>query len=179
MAERKQQTSEIEFSRPVELERLAKNAPYRFDEEATADERTALARLFDAVSVQKFRFSGELRPLGTKSWVLEGDLGATVTQACVVTLAPVKTRIDNEVRRRYVPEIEVDTDDDEVEALGPVIDLGLVATEAASLALPDYPKAPGAELVRRDFAGLGIEPLTDETAKPFAGLKALKDKLAE
>ena len=44
-------------------------------------------------------------------------------------------------------ELVVDPEeDDEVEPLGPRIDLGLVAIEALELALPAYPRKPGARL---------------------------------
>ena len=64
----------------------------------------------------------------------------------------------------------VDPDeDDEIEPLGDRIDLGRVAVEALALALPAYPRKPGAELRPRDRRG-GDEP------KPFAALAALRGK---
>ena len=82
-----------------------------------------------------------------------------MVQTCVVTLDPVTTRIDQPVRRTWLPdaappraEIVVAPDeDDEIEPLGDRIDLGLVAIEALALALPAYPRKPGATLgpVRR------------------------------
>lgn len=167
------------FTRPIDLARLPKNAPYRFEIEAEAAERAALARLFDARSVRKLRFAGQLTPSDNGGWRLEADLGATVIQSCVVTLDPVTTRIDIPVRRRFLPEALVDEEDDETEPLLPILDLALVATEATSLELPDYPRAAQAELAQGNFAAPGVEPLTDEDVKPFAGLKALRDKLAE
>ena len=170
-----------EFSRPVELARLPKNTPYVFDETASASERSALAGLFDAQSVQKFRFTGRLEPLGKEGWRLKAELGASVTQSCVITLEPVKSRIDVPVARTFLSGIDEETAelDDDTEKLVPVIDLGLIATEAAAIALPDYPKAPGAELVQTDFTAPGVEPISDEDVKPFAGLKALRDKLSD
>ena len=64
------------------------------------------------------------------------------------------TRIDQPVRRSWLPqaapraaEIVVAPDeDDEIEPLGDRIDLGLVAIEALALALPAYPRKPGASL---------------------------------
>ena len=174
-------STQPEFSRPVELARLPKNTPYLFDEEATAPERAALASLLGAKSVQKFRFSGKLEPLGKEGWRLQADLGASITQACVVTLDPVKSRIDVVVARNFLSDIDEETTelDDDTEKLVPLIDLGLIATEAAAIALPDYPKSPGAELAQTDFTAPGIEPMSDEDVKPFAGLKALRDKLSD
>ncbi len=167
------------FTRPVELARLPKNAPYPFEIEANGAECAALARLFGARAVRKLRFTGRLLPLDGEGWRLEADLGATVIQSCVITLDPVTTRIDTAVRRRFVPGTQHDEEDDEMEPLAPVLDLAGVAIEAVSLDLPDYPRAEDAALDQKDFAGPGVEPMTDEDVKPFAGLKALRDKLAE
>ena len=49
--------------------------------------------------------------------------------------------------------------------------------EALSLALPLYPKAEGAQLEDTTFAQPGITPMSDEAARPFSGLSALRDKL--
>ena len=105
-----------------------------------------------------------------------------MVQDCVVTLEPVVTRIDEEVVRRYLAEApppgpgEVEMpEDDTVEALPASVDLVEVMLEALALALPPYPRAPGAELGPVLASEPGAEPLTDEAARPFAGLRdALK-----
>ena len=57
-------------------------------------------------------------------------------------------------RRRPAPRSCSSPDeDDEIEPLGERIDLGLVATEALALALPAYPRKPGATLGRRRGGG--------------------------
>ena len=80
-----------------------------------------------------------------------------MVQPCVVTLDPVTTRIDQPLRRIWLPEtgaarrprswLAADAEE-EPEALGDRIDLGLVATEALALAVPAYPRKPGAALQR-------------------------------
>ena len=125
----------------------------------TPEEAAALARLMGALAVRKMRLRGRLTPL-PKGWQLDATLGATVVQPCVVTLEPVTTRVDQPVRRRYLPMAERGTavqqfdaeDDDDVEPLGERIDIGLVATEALALALPAYPRKPGASLGPAGFA---------------------------
>ena len=69
-----------------------------------------------------------------------GGLGATVTQACVVTLAPVITRIEETVTRRYLADMpepegeEVEMpEDDSAEPLPVIIDPGAVMIEALAL----------------------------------------------
>ena len=58
------------------------------------------------------------------------------------------------------------------------IDLGAVMVESLELALPLYPRAPGAELGEAVFAAPGAEPLKDVDLRPFAGLSALRDRLS-
>jgi len=172
---------------PQDLRRLADLAtakPTAFEITPDAGERAAIAEALGIPHVRKLRFVGEIAPLGQTDWVLRGDLGATVVQDCVITLGPVTTRIDEKVARSYcadIPEItaaEVEMpDDDTVEPLPATLDLAEVMIEALSLALPAFPKATGADLGQAVFAGEEITPMTDDDAKPFAGLQSLRDQL--
>ncbi|EAQ03442.1 hypothetical protein OB2597_02442 [Pseudooceanicola batsensis HTCC2597] len=158
-------------------------------------DEAALDRLrddLDLLGLRKLRFQGALRPRGSREWELVAQLGATVVQPCVVTLAPVTTRIEEEVTRRYTPDFQhapgagEDGDgegspmpeDETLEPLPAVIDLTEVMTEALALSLPLYPRAEGAEMGEAVFAEEGKRPLRDEDVKPFAGLAGLRDKLA-
>jgi len=104
----------------------------------------------------------------------------------LVTLDPVTTRIDVPVIREFVEGLEQPVDDEEEieispddnsEPLGSHIDLETVMIEALSLALPLYPRIEGAELTDSNFTAEGIQPMSNEDAKPFAGLASLRDKL--
>ena len=170
-----------EFARVLQPARLRGASEFSFDISPTAQEAKALARLLDAQAVRKMRFAGKLLHLDKGGWQLDGQLGATVVQTCVVTLDPVTTRIDLPVHRTWLPQAEpmphdlvlTADDDDEIEPLGERIDLGLVAIEALALALPVYPRAPGAAVPDpgEDFID------EDPPEKPFAALSALRDKL--
>jgi uncharacterized metal-binding protein YceD (DUF177 family) len=168
-----------DFARVIELRRLRDLEAFDFDIAPTAAEAAALARLLGATALRRTRFAGRLTPAGG-GWQLDGKLGATVVQPCVVTLEPVTTRIDQPVRRAWLPpaarrppaEVVLLADaEDEPEPLGDRIDLGLVATEALALAVPAYPRKPGAAL-RPSVAGAG-----DDRPQPFAALAALRGKL--
>ena len=97
----------------------------------------------------------------------------------MITLEPVTTRIDQPVRRLWLPEtgrpspevVLLADAEDEPEPLGDRIDLGLVATEALALAVPAYPRKPGAAL----RPGADAEAGEDEP-RPFAALAALRAK---
>lgn len=151
-----------------------------------AQERAAIAAALGIVGIKKLRFDVKLVPQGRKDWLLTGQIGATVVQDCVVTLAPVTTRIDESITRAYLadmPEVtgtEVEMpEDDTIEPLPDTIDLYAVLTEALALALPLYPRAEGAELGQIVYTEKGVTPLTDEAARPFAGLGALRDSLKD
>lgn len=176
------------WNTPLRVSDLGAGRAHAFVLEASSDEATALAEALGILGIKKLRASGDIRPLGKRDWELVGTLGATVTQACVVTLAPVSTRIDTPFVRRYLadwdeeftPESEVEMpEDDTAEPLPATLTLSDVVAEALSLALPDYPRADGAELGAAQFTEAGKDALTDETVKPFASLAALRDKLAK
>ena len=166
---------------------LSTRHPTPFSLAPDAAARAELAQALGIEGIRKLSFAGSLVPIGRRGWQLDGKLGATVVQACVVTLAPVSTRIDESVQRRYEPAAKVETpdsgsesempEDDTIEPLGEIIDVGAVMAEALALALPPYPRVPDAELERTAFAEPGVEPMSDEEVKPFAGLAGLRAKL--
>ena len=170
-----------EFARVLEVCQLRDLDAFDFDIAPSAEEAPALARLLGAQAVRKLRFAGRLARLAGGGWQLEGELGATVIQTCVVTLDPLTTRIDQPVRRTFLPQADATgpelvispDEDDEIEPLGERIDLGLVAIEALALALPAYPRKPGASFGPPESA-LGEE---ESEAKPFAALAALRGKI--
>ncbi|MBK5932802.1 DUF177 domain-containing protein [Rhodovulum imhoffii] len=150
-----------------------------------AQTRDALAARLGLSALKKLRFRGRLHPESRRDWRLDAHLGATVTQPCAVTLAPVITRIEEDIARIYrcgltIPEgEEAEMPDDREEPLPAELDLFAVMEEALALAVPLYPRAEGAELGVAVFARPGIEPLRDADLKPFAGLAGLKRRLEQ
>lgn len=163
---------------------LPQNSPTPFDLTPDAPARATLADQLDIQAIRKLRFQGEIRAQGKRDWRLDGTLGATVVQTCVVTLEPVSTRIDVPVSRVYVTGLETPEgdevempEDDTIEPLGDVIDPQAVMAEALSLALPLYPRKETATLETTVFTEPGATAMTDEAAKPFAGLADLRDAM--
>ncbi|WP_112308991.1 YceD family protein [Pseudogemmobacter bohemicus] len=162
---------------------LSHRKPTRFRWRPDAAARAELARSLDLQRIDTLTFAGEILPEGRSDFRLSARLEADLTQSCVVTLAPVPARIDEEVSRRYLsdwadPEAEETEipDDDSQEALPEVIDIADVAREALALALPPWPRAEGATLGEAVFAPPGETPLTEDALKPFAGLAGLLKK---
>lgn len=175
-----------EFSRTLKVSSLNNTVDYEFDEVPSENETNEMAALFDVVSIRKMRFTGAISPFDDDGWLLEGKLGVTVSQNCVVTLERVRTRLDLDIRRIFTPMATPDENDitldashnDELEPLGREIDLGLVAMEALALAIPEYPRIEGAELPESSFSPPDASDIEEEAPKAFAGLAALKEKLS-
>ncbi len=170
---------------PIRLADLPNRKPTEITLEPDAAERAAVADVLGIPGLRKLRFAARLTPQGSRDWRLVAELGATAVQDCVVTLAPVTTRIDETVERSYLaslPDIEGGGEiempgDDTVEPLPETLDLAAVMIEALALALPPYPRAEGAGIDTPVFTEPGKAPLRDADLKPFAGLAGLRDRL--
>jgi uncharacterized metal-binding protein YceD (DUF177 family) len=166
---------------------LPQNRPTVFEIRPPAETLAGLAADLDLIAIKKLTFSGEIHSFGKNDWELVGTLGATVSQPCVVTLDPVITRIDENIERRFLAnmpdlitednEVEMPEDED-AEPLKSEIDLLLVIQEALALNIPQFPRAAGAELKESVFTEAGKKAMTDEDARPFAGLAALRNSLS-
>ncbi|MEM6679015.1 MAG: DUF177 domain-containing protein, partial [Pseudomonadota bacterium] len=170
---------------PVEVAALAETDGMGFDLQPEAEERAAVAAYLGLNGLPGLGFRGTLAPSGG-GWALTGRLTARMLQSCVVTLEPVETAVDVAVERIWLPdvvlpegaEIELGADDDTApEPLGDDIDLAGPMVDALALEIDPFPRAPGAEHGTRVYAPPGAEPLTEEAARPFAGLADLKARL--
>jgi len=158
---------------------------HEFDVRPDGTARAEIAERLDLIDLRKLRFSGSVAPAGAQDLKLDAMLGATVVQPCVVTGVPVTTRIDLPVMRAYLADMEMPEaeeaempEDDSAEPLPAELDLAAVMEEALVLALPDWPRADGVDPVDMTVTEPGVAPMSDEDAKPFASLKALRDKMA-
>lgn len=173
-----------ETKEKLALARLPRGAETSFELAPEAAARATLAAELGLSALRKLRFSGRLIPEGRRDWRLVAELGATVVQPCVVSAEPVTTRIDEPVLRRFLEEMpepqgdEVEIpEDDSAEPLPATLDLAEVMAEALALALPLYPRLPGAALGEARFAAPGAAPIEEDELRPLSGLGALRDKL--
>lgn len=161
---------------------LKKPNPFLFVPRRSA--AAAMAEDIGAVGIRKLRFKGNIVSTGISSWQLSGQLGATVIQECVVTLAPKKTRLDvvvvrdfsteedAEPTRAYAPIPELD-----IETLEGAINLAAVAREVLLLELPIYPKVEGAETNLLNFPDDSGPDSHGDGRRPFASLSELRNRL--
>ncbi len=162
---------------PVSQLLSRKRSVFRFAPDAQA--RQAIAQVLGLVDLPELSFEGDITPEQRGDLKLTGRLQARAVQSCIVTLAPVQALVETGVLRRYLSDFELPEgdeaeipEDDTAEPLPGQIDLAAVAIEALALALPEYPRAPGAELGAREFPAPDAAPEASPP-KPLAGLAAL------
>lgn len=168
--------SSAPFSHRLRVSQLNPRQPNRIDLAPDDAARQRIAAELGLTAPPEVRLAATVTAAPNDAWLLEGRIIARVQQPCVVTLAPVRSEIDEPVRRLYSPHVtqpegdEVEMPDDEVEPLGPAIDAGEVLVEALALALPPYPRADGAELPPN-----ATDPADgdDDSRRPFQGLADL------
>ncbi|MGC2414018.1 MAG: DUF177 domain-containing protein, partial [Stellaceae bacterium] len=141
-----------EFSRLVPLARLGAE-PFRREIAATEAERAALARRFDLVALDRLSATVELVRQGKEMALLRATFAAEFVQSCVVTLDPVGGAVSEEFTLLYgPPEAEAEggqSVEDELAfepLVGNAIDIGEAVAQQFSLALPPFPRSPGASI---------------------------------
>ncbi|MFT7370591.1 MAG: uncharacterized metal-binding protein YceD (DUF177 family) [Alteromonas macleodii] len=148
--------------------------------------RKALAITIHVLQVKKLRFDGVLIPTGKRDWRIEATLGATISQACVISLDPVTTRIDEVITRSYISDFERRDDvseasedemiaDDTTDQLPEILDLFDIISESLILNMPAYPRKDGIEAEVVGVTEPGKSVMTDEDARPFARLAAMRE----
>lgn len=172
---------EVEFPRPLAIDRLAPGAVVE-DLVANADECAALAERFGLVALDGL--SGRVsvrRPADGPLVRVEGRVVAEVVQSCVITLEPVRRRVEESFVQLFTlkpgageREVVISPEDEDApEPLtGDSLDLGEVLAEQLALALEPYPRAPGAVFEGASYGGRAGGG--SEEDNPFAVLHRLK-----
>lgn len=173
------------FSFPVKVGHVAAN-PVEVTLSTDERERQALAGLWKVLSVEELSATLHLNRWKRDGIRMRGHFRLVLTQACVVTLAPVQATIEEDFEQVYLPEgsklarrpandmgeLVLDPEGPDLPEVfsGDSIDAGLAVAEFAALAIDPYPRAPGAE-----FAG-HVESKAEDDRKPspFAVLKDWK-----
>ncbi|WLR93867.1 YceD family protein [Shinella zoogloeoides] len=177
---------ETPFSYPVKVGHISAN-PVEVTISADAEERAGLAELWSVLEVKALSATFQVLRWKRDGVRLKGRVTADIVQACVVTLDPVESHIDEPVEVIFVPEgsklarlpaateggemlLDPDGPDAPEIFTGDTIDAGVVAAEHAALAIDPYPRKPDTA-----FAG-HIESSEEDNRKPspFAVLKDWK-----
>ncbi|MDE0306256.1 MAG: DUF177 domain-containing protein [Albidovulum sp.] len=169
----------------IEIAELRRNNGGKFDLRLDTTDRYQLAVDVGVTIIPKLRFAGEIIFAPPSDWLLKAKLGATVVQQCVVTLDPVRTRIESVVERRYSPDSIVPVpgscvpmpDDENMEPIADEIDLRALICESLVLDLPLYPKREGVRLgAEQSSSGNNVREIHKHD-KPFAILSEFRKQL--
>ncbi len=164
----------IEFSRLADVLRLPPVGG-RYEIAASAEERVALAKRFDLLTLDRLEAQVQLVPIAAGFYRLSAAFVAELTQACVVTFEPVATRIEENFSLLYgaqddQKDVLLDGDSEIVEPVeGGMVDIGEAVAQQLSLALDPFPRAP--EAATENGAIVAGEQRLDS---PFALLAKLR-----
>lgn len=176
-----------EFSRPLRLAEVpADGLSLQLD--ATASERTAVARRLGLLSLDLLQGALSIRPLARGGLELTGSMQAKLEQSCVATLEALPVEVSRPLNLRFLDEDafrqhestqEDPLDGPDVEPMpsGETLDLGELLVEELSLALDPYPRQTDA-----GFTDLSLGPdgsadgASGKSGSPFAVLEGLAGK---
>lgn len=165
--------SAVEFSRRILASKIGA-VPFRQEIAANEAERAALARRFDLVSLGRLTAAVELSRKGRDTILLRATFAAEFEQTCVVSLEPVAGAVAEEFAIRYGPPDEEGGADDVAaeDTFEPLtddsIDIGEAVAQQFSLALPPFPRDPGAVIE--------TEPESEPGEGAFAALARLRGR---
>lgn len=179
---RSSQVIRPEFSRIVDIDRVDVEEELH-EIEATADERAALAERFGLVALESLTASLRLEQAKGGAVRVSGAFSADIVQACVLTLEPVPSRIEETFTVLYVPETEAPESAETVvlpegvempePLVGDAIDVGEAVAQQLAVSLDPYPRASGATF-DGSYGPEGTGPAPG--ARLFAGLEVLRKK---
>lgn len=174
------------FSYPVRVGHISANA-VSVHVEAAPRELTGLAKLWNVLDVKSLKADLQIARWKKDGVRIKGRVEAAIEQACVVTLEPVVSQIDETFEQVFVPEgsklarlVLSDTAEMVLDPEGPdlpetftgdTIDAGEVVAEVVALAIDPYPRKASVEF----SAHIESDGSTDERKpSPFAVLKDWK-----
>lgn len=148
---------------------------------ASPEDRARIASWADVDSIERFEARISLKRLSNTRFLYRAELAADITQACVVTLDPVLSKISLDFTRTLQlvqkaregfdlagPLSPAEGDDDVPEEIESTrYDLAAPLLEEFSLAIDPYPHAPGVTFELPAEA-------PEQRDSPFARLKVLK-----
>jgi hypothetical protein len=146
----------------------------------SADALGALANTLGMLSLDDAKISYRIERLAGGAYRLHGGVVANGTQACVVTVEPVPSHVEDTFDVEFWPDLpEPDGGEEksvldarDVERLeGGSIPVGRIVFETLSAGLDPYPRKPDAE-----FSWPGDASQETQNISPFAALSKLKTK---
>jgi len=181
-----------EFSRPIDVTTIGKNGRH-FDFQATESEKSALARRYDILDIQKLTAKSVIKPAKKGQYNLQASYCVNLKQACSLSLETVEDEISGKftVTLQHPPresnkqsqnedvEIAFDLDEGDIEYLNSnQVDAGELIAQYISLEINPYPRKPGAigkvggqKIIQEEDVDM-----VQKKKNPFAVLESLKHK---
>lgn len=165
------------WTAPVALEDIP-DTGLHVDLTADPSAREAIAKVGGLTGLPRLQASFDLVRHGNDGVHVSGTVSATTDQACVVTLEPIRSEVEEDVDLVFVPSVEgiesgsaqgalsLDSADPPEALQDGVVDLGAIATEFLLLGINPYP--------RKEGAVLDVPRTNDPGTHAFAALAALK-----
>jgi hypothetical protein len=154
------------------------------EREATPEERAAVARALDLLACTRLTAAFTVVPTAAGRYHLSGTLHADIAQACVVTLDPVESAIEERFEVTFWPEedmpapaggaLDLDEEPDPEPIVSGRMAIGRVVFECLAAAVDPFPRGPDAVLDRHSAAASGASAGTSHN--PFAVLANIKTK---
>jgi len=177
-----------EFSRVVRVAELG-DEPLRLELTASEEERADLAKRFDLEGLDSLVADVSLTLLPNKDVRLDATFNAQLQQTCVVTSAPMKSKVSHKFTTTYSPDADEDlaSDEEEFETLNtqielpePLIeekiDIGEAVAEQFALEIDPFPRVKGTVFDGYSTGRKGEAEAPLEKKNPFAVLSQLKTK---
>ncbi|MBI1262397.1 MAG: hypothetical protein GC184_11795 [Rhizobiales bacterium] len=173
----------MELSIPVSMAEVGDKAK-RLKFVADKDQRKAIAKRLDLLSLDRFEGQLQIRPWRRAGLVLQGHIIADLSQACVVSLEPVADHLDvsftthflpqdmiDELEKKMMEEGEIFIDAENDDPIDPIIqgsvNVGESSVQQLALAVNPYPRKPDVDFTPPESAAAPKE-------NPFAVLEKLK-----
>lgn len=173
------------FSHPLKVAQISASTT-SLKLTANEAERKALARLWDVLEVPDLSADLQIARWKKDGLRLKGTVCARIVQACVVTLEPVESAIEEPIDMTFVPEgsrlakalereaetVVIDPDAPDLPDIftGDTVDIGIAVAEQAALAIDPYPRKEGASFGDR----IESSDKDDKKPNPFAVLQGWK-----
>jgi Large ribosomal RNA subunit accumulation protein YceD len=154
------------------------------ERKASPEELAAIARALELLACKSLSAAFTIMPTVDGRYHLTGTLRADITQACVVTLDPVDSAIEEAFDVTFWPErdmpapsggaLDIDEEPDPEPIVAGQIAVGRVVFEHLAAAIDPFPRMPDAALEQDTATGAAGAPGTSDS--PFAVLANIKPR---
>jgi hypothetical protein len=151
---------------------------------AGAEELARVAQALDLLACSRLTADFAVMPAGAGCYRLSGTVSAEIEQACVVTLEPLASTIEEPFDVTFWPEnampvppggeLDLDEEPDPEALIGGQIAVGRVVFECLAAAIDPFPRKPGATLDWKPQAPKGED--AGRSQSPFAILATIRGK---